>query len=91
MLSRYDPLVREISEEQRRIANKEPGVDRTVYGPKFVALDAERLAVITIHEALGLMLGSGVGLKFATLVSAIGSAVQVCALVSVFRPVLTPP
>ena len=60
---RYDPLVREISEGQRRIANKEPGVDRTIYGPKLLSVDAERLAVIAIHEALGLMLGSGNGVK----------------------------
>ena len=68
--------MREISEEQRRIANKEPGVDRSVYGPKLLSVDAERLAVISIHEALGLMLGSGNGVKFATLASAVGSAVQ---------------
>ncbi len=72
----YDPLVREISEEQRRIATKQPGVDRSIYGPKFLSMDAERMAVIAIHEALGLMLGSGAGVKFTTLATAIGSAVQ---------------
>lgn len=72
----YEPLVREISEEHRRIGAKDAGRDRSVYGPKLLCVDAERLAVITIHEALGLLLASPQGVKFTSLAVAIGSAVQ---------------
>lgn len=39
-------------------------------------VDAERLAVITMHEALGLLLANPMGVRYTTMALAIGSAVQ---------------
>ena len=72
----YEPLVRAISEEHRRIGTKDSARDRSVYGPKLLSVDAERLAVITIHEVLGLLMANPAGVKFVTLAQGIGSAVQ---------------
>jgi DNA-directed RNA polymerase len=72
----YEPLVRAISEEHRRIGAKDSARDRSVYGPKLLSVDAERLAVITIHEVLGLLMANPSGVKFVTLAQGIGSAVQ---------------
>lgn len=72
----YEPLVREIAEEQRKIGAKEVGVDRSVYGPRLLTVGAEQLAVITMHETLGCLLVSPAGTTVTNLALAIGAAVQ---------------
>eukprot|EP00898_Chlorokybus_atmophyticus_P007535 jgi/Chlat1/7783/Chrsp66S09167 len=48
-----------IAEEQVKILQQEKGVDRGLYGPYLMMLDPAKLAVITLHTTLGIML-SGV-------------------------------
>ena len=70
-----DPLVMSIKMEQERCLKGEPGVGRGVYGPVIRSLDAERIAVITMHNALGLTVCEPTGVKIVSLTYAIGSSV----------------
>ena len=67
LLKWYEPLAREIDAEIKRIEKKEVGMDRTVYGPPLLLLPAEKLAVITLEEAVNCVLksaNSGVTLTY---------------------------
>ena len=56
LLNWYAPLATAIEAEQKRIQQKEPGKDRSVYGPYLMMLDADRIAVIALHEVLSTVL-----------------------------------
>ena len=85
----YGPLVSAIAAEQELVRLKIPGPDRLGYGSFLLMLNPEKLAVITLHVAIGeLMKGTdrfGVGVtantqsglaKFVKVVERLGEAVQ---------------
>ncbi len=86
LVSWFKPLAQAIEEEQLRIAQGAPGIDRSVYGPYLLQLDPEQLAVITLHCAVnGFMSpeneGDAVGARpgatrMTKLSTAIGKAVE---------------
>ena len=56
---RYDPFVKEIMKEIQMIEQGVPGLDRHGYGPYLLALDVEKLAVITLNTAVNSILKYG--------------------------------
>lgn len=46
----HEPIHQAIREEQRLIARNAPGLGRGLYGPVIWGLDADRIALITLHE-----------------------------------------
>ena len=82
----FKPLAEAIQEEQYKIANGAPGIDRSVYGPYLLQLDPEQLAVITMHAAMNCFMspeneGDAVGARpgatrMTKLATAIGKAVE---------------
>jgi len=54
----FVPLCEAISNIQRSIRRGEPDKNRAVYGRPMVSLDAERLAVISLHEVIGTNFGT---------------------------------
>ena len=82
----FKPLAEAIQEEQYKIANGSPGIDRSVYGPYLLQLDPEQLAVITMHAAMNCFMspeneGDAVGARpgatrMTKLSTAIGKAVE---------------
>ena len=71
----FEPLVAAIKEEQLACRDGAPGKGRALYGPVIRSLDAERLAVIAMHQALGLTITEPTGVKVVSLTYAIGSSV----------------
>ena len=71
----FEPVVDAIRKEQFACQSGDPGVGRAVYGPVIRCLDAERLAVITLHEMLGLTICEPTGVKAVSLTYAVGSGV----------------
>ena len=76
LLSWYAPLTASIRKEVRDIEKRVKGQDRNVYGPYLRLLPPEKLAVITIHEILGLILSQPQGIKFTRAALTIGRTVQ---------------
>eukprot|EP00698_Gefionella_okellyi_P002915 TRINITY_DN12765_c0_g1_i1.p1 TRINITY_DN12765_c0_g1~~TRINITY_DN12765_c0_g1_i1.p1 ORF type:complete len:951 (-),score=155.09 TRINITY_DN12765_c0_g1_i1:1452-4304(-) len=72
----YMPLVEEISTELRRIKSDESGQDRRNYGGYLLLLTPEKLAVIVLHEVIGMTLAAPEGVKFARLALAVGQSVR---------------
>lgn len=56
MLALYEPLRREIEHERNAILRGERSMDRQNYGPYFLLLESEKLAVLTIHCVLSAIL-----------------------------------
>jgi len=75
LLHWLDPLVEAIRVDQRGIRRGEPDVGRGVHGPALLLLDPERLAVITVHEALGACMAEPSGVVFTAIAYATGRAV----------------
>ena len=63
LLHWYTPLKNAIEIEQKAILNAESGVEsrKNGYGPYLLTLKADKLAVITSHEAIGILLRAGGG------------------------------
>lgn len=76
----FAPLVKAIDAEQLAITqgrfSKDKGVDRNVYGPYLLLVKPEKLAVMTMHEALSSVLNQGGLCKFTFLAERIGQFVQ---------------
>ena len=65
-----------ISREQTSVLAGEPGKGRGIYGSVITAIDAERLAVITMHEVLSrTMTTEWTGVLLSRLTYAVGAAV----------------
>jgi DNA-directed RNA polymerase len=65
------------SESSGPASKYDSGIDRHVYGPFLLLMSAQKLAVITMHEALGMALRSGtVGVTFTSAAVQIGKAVH---------------
>jgi len=65
------------SETSGSSSKYDSGIDRHVYGPFLLLMSAQKLAVITMHEALGMALRSGtVGVTFTSAAVQIGKAVH---------------
>ena len=74
---RYMPLVDEITAEQRKIKRNVSGMDRRQYGGYLLLLPPEKLAVIVLHEVLGMALAAGnAGVRFTRAAIAVGQAVR---------------
>jgi len=56
LASFYVPLVQALQEEQQKIKGNVPGVDRRVYGHYINMLDPEKLAVLTLHATLSMLM-----------------------------------
>lgn len=69
-----EPLIELIRAEQADLRAGVPGRDRTMYGPALLAVDAERLAVLTMREALSAGMLEPGGVKMATIAYAVGRA-----------------
>jgi DNA-directed RNA polymerase len=71
------PLVDEITAEQRKIRRNISGIDRRQYGAYLVLLPPEKLAVIVLHEVLGMALAGGsIGVRFTRAAVSVGQAVR---------------
>ena len=55
----HKPLTLAIKQEQADVERHLPSMDRQSYGPYITLLDAEVLAVITLHEVLSAVVGAG--------------------------------
>ena len=76
MLVWWMPSLRaKIVQEQQEIRAGLPNVGRGVYGPAMLLLDAERIALIAMHEAVGRTMKDSDGVTVAELAYAIGSGV----------------
>lgn len=75
LLHWYMPLVEAIREERRHCRHAASGEDRNVYGPAMLLIDAERLAVITLHETVSACMSEPNGAPVLRLAHAIGRAV----------------
>ena len=76
LLSWYQPLVNAILEEQKKYHRREFDQDRKSYGPYLSSLNAEKLAVIAMHELMGLTMMEPNGVPFVRAASTIGRAIQ---------------
>lgn len=76
MVQWFGPLCSAIDREQAAIWNREPGMDRTVYGPFLILLPPEKLAVITMHESLNILLHQGGQARLAAVAERVGETVQ---------------
>jgi DNA-directed RNA polymerase len=75
LLHWFEPMVMAIKEEQLQCFRGAPGVGRGVYGPVIRSLDAERIAVVTMHNTLGLTICEPTGVKVVSLTYSIGAGV----------------
>ena len=72
----HEPLTQAIREEQRLIARKAPGLGRNLYGPLIWGLDADRIALVTLHEMISkTMAAPGDGVLLVHLSYSIGNAI----------------
>jgi len=71
----YDPLVTAIRDEMRLIISGKPGLGRAIYGPVMLQLDAERMAVIAMHELLSRCMGEYNGTLLVQAAYSVGNAV----------------
>lgn len=72
----HEPLVKAIREEQRLIARNAPGLGRGLYGPVIWSLDADRVALVCLHEMVSkTMAVPGNGVLLVHLAYAIGNAI----------------
>lgn len=69
------PLKKAIRDTQREIEQGRSDTGRSVYGPVLMCLDADELAVITMHEALGELMMNVHGCTFTSMSLRIGNAV----------------
>ncbi len=76
LLHWYESLCRAISLEKQQVFAGQPGVGRLVYAPILAAVDTDKLAVITMHEAIGLCLANPYGVTVVKLSRAIGRAIN---------------
>lgn len=75
MLHWLGPLVAGIRNEQRECRRRAHGVGRDIYGAAILSLDAERLAVCTLHEVIGSCLVDPEGVKVSKLAYSVGRAI----------------
>lgn len=52
----FGPMCDAVAEEQEAVRRREKGTDRGVYGPYLLLVEPQKLAVITMHGVLGLIL-----------------------------------
>eukprot|EP01050_Picozoa_sp_SAG11_P016941 SAG11_NODE_2374_length_3444_cov_2.210762_3_plen_342_part_00 len=72
----HKPLTLAIKQEQRATERHIPAIDRQTYGPYLLLLEADILAVITMHEVLTAVIGAGErGALFSRTALAIGKQV----------------
>lgn len=72
----HEPILKAIREEQRLIARNAPGLGRGLYGPVIWGLDADRIALITLHEMVSkTMAAPADGVLLVHLAYSIGNAV----------------
>jgi hypothetical protein len=76
MVQWFGPLCEAIDREQAAIWDREQGYDRQQYGPFLILLPPEKLAVITMHEVLSLLLHMGGSARLSMLATRVGEAVQ---------------
>ena len=76
LLKWFTPLTEALAEEQRLIRIRESSYDRAQYGHVFLLLPADKLAVIALHELVGLSLASASHIKFSKACTSIGEAVE---------------
>lgn len=76
MLHWVGPMVAAIKEEHASIRRGEASMGRCIYGPLMLSIDPERLAVITIHEVLGLLLMEPTGVSFSHVAYTVGRSVM---------------
>lgn len=73
----FEPMVKAIRREQREIRAGKPGFHRDKIGAFMLAIDAERLAVIALHETISRCMGDpDSGSKVVVLALAIGRAME---------------
>jgi len=76
LLGWFGYLRKAIRRTQRAVLAGEPGKGRGVYGPAINVVTADKLAVITLHEALGACLVAPSGVNLPNLARQIGRAVN---------------
>ena len=72
----FKPLCRLISAEKAGITAGRAGVGRAVYGPYLLMVPTDKLAVITMHEVVSIMLAEPLGEKVIKIVGSIARAVN---------------
>ena len=72
----FPRLYHAIKSEQAAVLKGEKGFDRSNYGPALMLLKAEKLAVITMHEAVDTTMHSPHGAKFVRVCDRIGEAIR---------------
>ncbi|KNC53395.1 uncharacterized protein AMSG_12214 [Thecamonas trahens ATCC 50062] len=76
LLKWFGPLAEAIGEEQRLVRTREGSSERAKYGHLLALVEADKLAVITLHELVGLSLASATQVKFVKACMAVGEAVE---------------
>lgn len=76
MLHWFTPLRDAIQEEVASVRRGEASIGRVVYGPLLMSVDADSLAVITMHEALGALLMEPGGMRFSYIAHIVGKSVM---------------
>ncbi|CAM9775395.1 unnamed protein product, partial [Phaeothamnion confervicola] len=77
LLRWYRPLRDAIADEQAKVWRQERGPDRPLYGPLMVLLQADKLALLTLHELVGHVLQTGnSGMPTVTACLAVADAIQ---------------
>ena len=56
LTSFYEPLVLGIEREQGHISEGDPGIDRRVYGPYLQLLGADKIAVVSLHTVISMLM-----------------------------------
>ena len=68
-------LISAIRKEQKGVARGEFGMNRSIYGPLLLQVDARRIAFITLHEMINKCLISAEGYRSPSLCYAVGQAI----------------
>ena len=76
VVSWFTPMAEAVDREQALIWARAQGTDRATYGPYLVLLPPEKLAVITMHEVMSMVLGAAGSVPFTSLAARVGQAVQ---------------
>lgn len=72
LLHWLDPLVEHIRTRQRMARRGEATIGESIYGPPLLLLDADRIAVVTIHTMLGECMANVGGVRFSSLCYQVG-------------------
>jgi DNA-directed RNA polymerase len=82
----FTRLSNAIANEKRQVSAGRPGVGRHVYGEKILILPSDRMAVIAMHETVGILLDDNAsGAKVAKIALAIGRSCEAEARISKIR------